>query len=370
MEEVRPHETDGSVAPLLALGEFDLDRMLPARFAEMPENGLFQISPVGGSDLVEDSQCAPGRFFVGEEAVLQGRRDLPPEVLVESGDLPDLALDPDRPVASQRVRNQFAQAPVGPLVDEGGIVHQIDFAAVEVHVAAEVHLPGGCDARRTHVAVDGLGSPGLLSVDLGTSAEPEDPEVPGVVDLFAGHDALFGVDPFLVEFHDPGDRVESVRGGEVEQADPDRVGQPVQDFAVRVGRQRLEKELVFVGGIAVAHEVELVLLAARARPLAGHDDMDVRTLGDANPVHPRQLGTEVVGVAVAARAVEEDAGPATVHALALLGGERLGGRCSGGGNQHQQPSANLGGSAQHKECRDKGACIQRRLVVMTIAPAM
>ena len=58
-------------------------------------------------------------------------------------------------------------------------------------------------------------------------------------------------------------------------------------------------EPVFVLEVAPAHEVQLELPPARTGGLARHDDVDIRTLGHAHPVHPGELGAEVVQVAVA-----------------------------------------------------------------------
>lgn len=111
----------------------------------------------------------------------------------------------------------------------------------------------------------------------------------------------------------------------MQHSDPDRADEAIQDLAVRGGGERPVKDPLLVLEVPGAHEVEPILAPASAGCLAGDDEVHVRLVGEAHPVHPADFGAEVLGPAAARRAVQEDAGP---YVLERVGQPR---RLSGGG---------------------------------------
>ena len=85
------------------------------------------------------------------------------------------------------------------------------------------------------------------------------------------------------------------------------MGDPIEPLDIRIRRQCLIPHVVDVLVLPLAPEkVELVLHAARTRAQACHDQVHVRDLTVVDPVDPGDLGPIVLGVAVAAVAIEED----------------------------------------------------------------
>ena len=189
---------------------------------------------------------------------------------------------------------------------------EVDLAAVEVHVAAKVHLPCGRDPGSAEAAGYPLGAPRLLAVQLGAPSQPKDPEVPRVVHLSLGHDPGARVHPAARRGGDLGRRLEPRHAGEVEEPNPQRVGDPVQHLPLGVRGERPVAQLLLVVVELGADEVQLVLAPPGAGSLGGHDQVHVRVLPQPNPVDPGKLGAEVVRVAAPAPAVEEDARAAAV----------------------------------------------------------
>jgi hypothetical protein len=72
----------------------------------------------------------------------------------------------------------------------------------------------------------------------------------------------------------------------------------------------LEKACVLISVVfTIADQVDLVFTTAGARGQAGHDDMNICNLTIPNPIHPGDLGTVVLRVAVSAVTIEEYIGP-------------------------------------------------------------
>ena len=296
MKELGPLQGHARIAPVLPLREVDLKGVFGARLLVLPVRGRLEVLPVRRADAVGSGQGAPGGFLVGKEAVLDDRGQFDPDTLVESRRARGLQLHPGRPVVGERVDRRLVEVPVDTGVRE--------IAVVELHAKPVVagpdvgaHLPCRGDPGYGEAA-GALHSPaGRLAIELTASVDAEHPQVPPVLDLGARDHALARHVPWS-DAHQAHDVAKSGTGGEARQTDAQRVGEPVQLFALGVGGGRLvpDRGLVALVG-AGAEVVEAKLPAPAAGAQAGDDDVHVGRGGIAHPVHPVDLGAVVVEVA-------------------------------------------------------------------------
>ena len=333
MQEVRSADVDGGVAPGLALAEPHVQSLFPACFLGLAVDRGLVVVAVRGTDRVVEDEAAAGRLLVGEDAVFQRGRHFDPEFLVVGQVPARIGVEPDRPVIEEGIHDPGVQAPAGSRVGERS-VREVDREVVVLDVSPEPDPPVGSHPRGGKPAFQ-TGAPlGGLAVNPHLSVDAEDPQVPGIVHLVPGdhparHRRLL-----------PVDRIEDdeapVSGLVRERGEPEAHGvdDPVQRFPVGVGGRRTVGVLAVIALVLPdPQEMKDVLPPVGARPLAGHDQVDVRVLLVVDPVHPGDLGPVVAGVAAGPGAVEEHVGP-PVPVLRGGGGRHPAGH---GGQEHGQP---------------------------------